>query len=1024
MPRTLSIPFNAGQREKIAAKHAPFGVLKLGKNLRHREQGGLGMRYGYAPVGNGTITGTLVAHDLHEYQGRLLALGSDQLEGYPHDILEFVNLPNQKWRSAQGTGNRYAVSPFTNAREVGNVPQIQGGADHVDAASGGGYVLLVYRSTDNTHTYATIVDARTNQSVYFEDLSNIGIGGLCSFERAAFAGGRFFVMATKLSDNSVKIASFQVGVDSNFQTFATVDGANGALVTAADLVPVSRNSTALLCAAFDRGTSTDLSIKVFQSNGTQLGSTIAVTGTNTTVLQLDADQTDNTILLATVESAASKLRTFNFAGTLLAGPTTIQAVAQGVSVARRTSGVGSDTAFVSSKVSFDTFIQSCAVDNHAGLATFQTLFNASPTSRLFSFTGITPDLVLGAIVGRGNNSTNLTNVLFHVGSSVVHAMSRDYLEAAAPSLALPTSVTLDATTGALCWCSLHQQPGTIGVNKFPTVTLVDYRSTARVQGVTYGGLRYFAGAAPWIYDGRAATEVGFIEPPIIISVTPDSSGGSLTPGAKYTYVAHWEVTYADGSFIESAPSPPVNVTMGVADTENTVAVTGPHTLRTVLGASALGSSVTLVLSRTEWSPTTLDPVSGIPGSQFSVFRRSKEADLSADVTLYGQSTSLVDQTPDSSLGTRGAIYTQADRGEFSGPLEHNAVESCRYITASESRIYTGGLVRPFEVQVSLDAFLGQPYTWSFRSNFYQQVSDAVLAVYSLGGLALVFTKEDIFALLSGLPDDEGKGALGSPRRLSAPAGLKDWRSLVEEPGGLWCQLDDDKLFRIASPGAVPTWAGADIQKTLQAFPTITAAARHKADNVVLFAASNAALTDARIIVRDQLFETWLLDTPPLQSSKGIEALTVFGRQAAYISGGIVYTQTIGSFADGTATFIDLEALTQPIYPFGLGGYGLIHDALITLEYRGDCVLSIRVSYDDGKTFPQTVSWTLLASDGLSAGSTVQKRWALPQDVTSSVVFDITVTTNGAPTEGVVLNELTLLVESESGLKELNPADCA
>lgn len=1023
MPSTLSISFNAGLKEKIDPKVAPFGVLKLGKNLRHREAGGLGMRYGYAPAGNGTLSGTMVAFDLHEFQGRLLALGSDQLEGYPHDLLEFVNLPNQKWRSAQGSGNKYPVSPFTNAREVAGVPQVQSGVQRADAVSGGGYTLLLYQSATNNHTYATIVDSRANQTVHFEDLTNgAGFASVITAACAAFAGGKFFVQAAK-SDNSLVICSFQVGVSSAFTAFATVDAANAAAISAHDLVPVARASTALLCSAFDRGSSTNLSVKVWQSNGSQLGSTISVAGTNTVGIELDADQTDNTILLATVETAITGvLRTFNFAGTVLAGPTTVSANATRFSVARKNSGVGSDTAILLFKTGSDAIIDTCAVDTHAGLTTLQTLFNVLPSTRVFNFQTAQFSIAFGGMLG--TTSAGLINALFAVGAGTVHAATRDYLEASDINARPLPTLTYDATTGTLTWLSIHSQPGTTGATAFPAVTLIDYRSTARMQAVNYGGLRYFTGAAPWIYDGRAATEAGFFEPPVIVSVAKDNAGGFMTPSAKYTYVAHWEVTYADGSFIESAPSLPFNVTMGASDTETTVVVAGPHSLRIALGGSAIGSSVTLVLSRTQWSPTTVDPTSGILGSQFSIFRRSQEVDVTADVTLYGQNVSVVDGTSDDNLATRGAIYTQADRGELSGPVEHDAPESCSYITASESAIFTGGLVRPFEVQSSLVAFLGQPFAWSFFSNFYGLVSEPVRGVYSLHGTRLAFTQDDIYALQPGSPDDEGKGSLGLPVRLSAPSGLKDWRSLVEEPGGLWCQLDDDKLFRLPlGPYGVqaPTWDGADVQRTLAAFPTITAAARHKGDNVVLFAACNAGLTDARIIVRDLLLESWLLDTPPLQASKGIEALTVFGRQAAYISGGIVYVQTIGSFVDGTSTFIALEALTQPIYPFKLGGYGLIQDALLTLEWRGDCVLNFSVSYDDGLTFTPLQSFTLA---GLTFGQTVQKRWALPQIVTSSVVFDITVTSNGAPSEGVIFNGLDLLMEPESGLRELNPGDSA
>jgi len=1015
VPRKVSIPFNAGSKEKIASKHAPFGVLKLGKNLRHRELGGLGMRNGYVPVGQTTLTGTLVAHDLFEYQGRLCALGSDQGEGYPSAVFEFTNLANAKWRCS---GHPAGVSPFTNAREVAGVPQLEGGVDRADAVSGGGYTLLVYHASGNDHSYALIVDSRTNQTVHFEDLTNgVAFAGIITLERAAFAGGKFFIQASKVSDNSLLIAQFTVGTSSAFTSFATVDGANANLVTAQDLVAVTHNTTALLCSAFDRGAATDLNIKVYQSNGAQLGGTIAVAGTTAVRIALDADQADNTILLGASTSVASSITTFNFAGGVVAGPTAITHGGR-MSVARRSPGVGSDLAFIAVKSTNDTVIQSLAVDTLPAPTTVQTLFNVNPVTRLFNLQGPTPSLVIGGLIGASGPQTS---ALFHVGNSTMHAMTRDYLVAADPASGfLQPTLTYDSTVGSLAWLSMHKTDGALAVF-FPSVTLVDYRSTARAQNVSYGGLQYFSSGTPWVYDGRAATEIGFLEPPVITSAVTAVGAGALTPGARYTWTAHWSVEFADGSFIESAPSLPVTRTMGAADNQATITVTGPHSLHTVLGSSSLGASVTLVISRTEWSPTTVDPTTGVPGVPFSQLRRSVQSDLDADVTTYGQSSAVVDTTSDATLATRGVIYTQGDRGEFSASVEHDAPESCRYIAATESRLVTGGLVRPYEFQVSKEAFLGQPFAFSLLSNFYGLVDSTVRGVYALDGVKLIFTRNDIYGVRGEDPDDEGKGVVGSPSRIPSPSGLVDWRSFLEEQGGLWCQLDDDKLFRMPRGAGAPEWLGQDVQKTMQSFPVISATARHKADHVALFAASNAALTDARILCRDMLFETWLFDSPPLQSSKGIEALTVFGRTAAYVSGGVVYQQTPGLFVDNTSTFIDLEALTQPIYPFGIGGDGEIHDAMLTCEYRGDCVLGFRVSYDDGKTFTTLASFTIT---GLTAGATVQKRWALPRIVTDSVVFDITVTSNGAPTEGLVLNELDLLVTDESGMPELDPQDCA
>jgi hypothetical protein len=1013
MPRRVPIALNFGRKDIIAPKHAPHGVLKSVKNMRHREVGGLAMRHGYQALDMTTADGTLVAYDLHEYLGRLLALGSDIGEGYPHAIYEYTGLANAAWRRV---GHTYGVSPFTNAREVAGIPQLQNGVGLSQAVSGGGRTLLVYEARGDGHAYALVVDSETNATLHFENLSAGVLAGDSINMCVAFADDRFFVQAAR-DDGAVIVLGFEPGVDSGFSIFATVDGASANAVTAQDLVAVSNGTTAILCSAFDRGNSSDLTIKVYQANGSQLGSDITVASTDTRTVALDADQTDDTILVLTRESSGStiNLRTFDFSGSLLAGPTACTSGTLG-SVCRRTGGGSSDTAFVGVWDGQDYVIQNCAADDHSGLAEVQTIANFFGHTRLLSIPGPTMRLVIGGKTDSGNIVAGRSNALFFVGPSVVHQMKRDYLNGDPFGIQLFHCGYAD---GVVTWLSQYGS-GELGNFNMPSVTLVDFASTDRVQAVTYGGLRYFAGAAPWIYDGRAATEVGFLEPPVIISDTAGASGTNLLPNATYSWVAHWEVSFADGSYIESAPSQIRTRQRGDSYGSRDLTVIGPHTLHSVLGDGLIGASITLVISRTEWSATTVDVATGLPGAQFSQFRRAIETDVPAGVATYGANIVINDNVSDEELAERGVLYTQAERGAFSGSLEHNAPDPCRYITATESRILTGGLLRQHEVQVSKEAFLGQPFAWSVRSNFYGLVSGAVNGVHALDGAKIVFTRDEIYALREGAPDDEGKGVLGLPVRIPTPSGLKDWRSLVEMPDGLACQLDDDKLFRIPRGGGAPDWFGADIVKLVKSFPTITAAARHKADNCALFALNNAGLTSARIAVRDFLFQSWLSDEPPLESGSGIEALTVYGRTAAYLSGGVVYVQSDSSFADEGDAFITCQLVTQPIYPFGVGGYGIISDVMVSAEYRGACVLSLRVSYDDGASFVALpTSYTI---SGLTSGAAVRRKWALPTEATSSIVIELTLATNGAPSEGLIVNELTLLAEPVEGLPDLLPAE--
>lgn len=1029
-PRKLSIPLNYGSREKVSPKYAPFGVLKLGKNLRHREQGGLGMRNAYQAQPMTTRLGTLIAYDLHEYQGRLVALGSDTGEGFPSDVLEFNNLASERWTSCGGANRACHVSPFTNAREIGGEPLLEGGTQHADAASGGGFTCILSRSAGTQQTFAYIVDSRTNQTVSFEPVANpvfASFGGNVYRERVAFFGGAFYAIGVRVSDNSIRVIKLTPGTSVAWAALVTVDGANAALVTALDIVPVGNASTAAFVVAFDRGTSTSLLVTIWQANGTQLGGTITVAGTNSQDIALDADQTDNTIALLEA-GGTTNLRTFTFAGALIAGPTaTVTASAAGATLARIHNAASADTIIVGVNDASNNFsLERRNIDTHAILSTqvvgaFQanTRMLGSPGPAAFA-PGL-DGLVVGGLYQLQQKSvlgslTPMTAALLYVTNAAVHAVTRDYVSA---DFQDPSTLSLDASMGCVCWVATHRIG--IGTVKQASITLVDLKSTARTQAVNFGGLRYFAGATPWTYDGRIPTEAGFQEAPVIESIVTSNGAGFLTPLATYTYVQHWEYTWADGSFLESPPSLPVTVTLGAADNRATITSRAPHSTKVAFGSSKFGVTAVLVTSRTQWSPTTVDPASGVVGSPFSILRRALETSVPSGISNYGAQSAIIEGMSDAQLSSQAAIYTQAARGEFSGSLPHDAAESANYIAATSSHIMLAGLVRPFELELSKAAFLGQPFAFSALASFYTQAAAPIVGVFSLFDRRLIFTQNEILVLSAASPNDEGAGSVADPVRLSAPFGLKDWRSFVEEPGGLWFQLDDDKLYRLPS-GGPPSWDGSDVQKTLISFPTITAATKHKADNVILFACNNAALTSARLMVRDLLFSTWFVDTPRLQAAKGIEALTSVGRAVAYLSGGVAYVQVPGSFADDGTTFIDCQATLEPVYPFGLGGYGMVYDLMLTAEYRGDCIVTINVSYDEGATFPFTVSFV---ASGLTSGARVQKRWALPQDVTASIMVDINVNTNGAPSEGIILNEVTLLVEEEPGkLKELDPADNA
>lgn len=1102
-----TVPFNFGRKDRVAPKHAPFGVLGQCKNLRHREVGGLGLRNGYTPLSMSTPHGTLAAYDLHEFSGRLLALGSDLGDGYPRDLYEYVGVTSPVWHGV--TSGRQTLTPFTNLREMVGLPLIENGVTTFDVAAGGGYIALAYIPSGTDVGFVLIVKADTQQTIFNGSIINAFSGHHVYQMKCAYAGGRFYFGGVGIDDNAIRIGRFTPGSSTSISSHVTVDGSNANTVVAWDMNPVTNGTNSELVVAFDRGSSGSLTVKRYNHSAVQQGTTLTFSS-DPVQIQVEADELANQVSIFTLDASNNgSLRTYDLSNTLLVGPTSTQSGTQGGMCRLFASGSFPDSVAISvNATSGDVVSNIYKLADHSVTAG-QTIYQATLSSRLIAAQSVANPLGF-CFAGRITpTATFQTNALFHVTDDAINMVTRDYLNAQSATY---INLTFDSTTGSICWTAL-KSPGvqTFGL---PVVTLVDLFSTARRQSAKYGSLLYFAGAPMQVYDARTLVEAGFAEQPTITSITP-ATGGSLTTSAQYSYVCHFEYTFSDGSLISSPPSDPVDGNTGASDTKNTVVVTTPHTARASSGGGFNGATVVAVLSRTEWettntpaalysenisgitlslngltfiltvnggSPQTVTftsaettpaavitklaagltgvtvaesgtgsgivaitdntsgsggtllvgngtantilgfgngqtdtgETSGVPGS---VYRRC--AEKSVPSSTYGATLSIDDTLADTSLAEQGAIYTQAERGPLSGTLEHDGPRACTFVAAADSRLVIAGLAQSHLFQISKEAFLGESFSFSEFSSFFGQIRQNINGLFSLESVNFLFTTDSIYAIPTGGPDDLGGGAVPTPTKLPALSGLKDWRSLVEVPDGIMAQLDDDKIHLIPRGGGSPAWIGMDVFLELRNYPTITGAARNRADNVVMFAANNAGLTSAKLLLQDFELKTWLVDEPPLQASSGISALVNYGRVVAYASGGTVYVQSASGFTDGSSSPIVGQLTTQPLYPFGLGGHGRIYDGLLSFEFRGACTLDASVSYDDGQTFTALTSFSITGTTGQQQ----HRRWAFPQANTSSVVFRVTMTPTGTGTEALILNQLDLLVQHEAGsLPELDPAE--
>jgi hypothetical protein len=1007
MPRKVSIPFAFGRTDRVEPKHAPFGVLRSATNLRVQKDGRLVSRTGYQAL----TMGDVVAYDLHEFgSGRLCALAAEQGEGFPVDLYEHTGIPSAApWRaSAQATDGviRPALTPFTAPREVCGVPQPSGGVASVDCAAGAGYVATVYNGDR-----LQVVRASDDQVIRAADLAMSGA-------RICFSVDRFYILCLN-SSNDLILMSYVPSTDTLDTSLGTVEsGGKGKRFDIEAVGNPTNSHVILIYHEVDAGAN-DVLIKRYDSTGTQQGSTITISvsgetaNANCAIEADDADETINSVIRDSSSAGATSLRTHDLDGNLLNGPT---AVTDGnyhtiCRLPART-GWNEHVAIVSTDATStpDVTVQWVDIDAHTTTATRVVANAAQRTAAIpASAEGQPSGVVFGGFVeGSGDDSTN---ALWYVSTSMIHMVARDLRNSAegATSPLSPLGLSLDDSTGRLAWASLYKtsiaaqnKSGAAVFTESFSVTTLALNSAERRQATMAGGQLYLAGGPVQVYDGRILTECQFLEVPRIISITADTSG-SLTAEADYSYVLVFEYALPDGTFVRSPPSLSFAFSTGAGEDEAVITFQGPHTSRVSLGDALLGSQVTAVLYRTVWDATT--------STQSSTFHEVLRVECPSQLTDYGDDIVEDDGLSDTSAATRAVLYTQ------DGPVEDNAPEMATYVSGSSSRLTVAGLARSAEVQESKEQAIDQGVAFSGLSSFFTRCPEPVVGVVSLDGIRLVMSRSDIYGIQGEGPADDGSGALPPPVTLGSPSGLRDWRSLLVAPDGVWAQFDDSKLYRIPRAGAAPEWLGIDVQDTLAAYPVITGAARCRQDDTIVFACQTTGGTDGRMVLRSLRTGIWLEDDPPLGTGAGIEALSSFGDRVAYVSGGAVYAQSESGHTDGASSVIVTEWQTEPIYPFEVGGNGHIHDLQVTGEFRSAGTLALRVSYDDGVSFESHDSFALTGT----AGDTIKRRWALRRSDIQSIVAELTYTPD-SPGEGLVLTQMTLLVDPSQGLEDLDPGE--
>ncbi len=508
---------------------------------------------------------------------------------------------------------------------------------------------------------------------------------------------------------------------------------------------------------------------------------------------------------------------------------------------------------------------------------------------------------------------------------------------------------------------------------------------------------FFAGGQVRSYDGNTIVDNGYATP-VLLAVVGSVGAGGIANGTYSIVVVH-EWFDADGRRWRSAPSAPKSVTLAGANNTITVSTARPRgSSDRYINGGALTYNVR-VYRTTLTSPTIYRDAIGLA------------------TTLPTSGGDVVLTSPDATVLTKEALYTQGSAGGLSGLLENDRPPAARFICAGSDRLMVGGLEDPTAIQWSKLVVPGEPMQWTDFDSFKATVGGAVTAVAEMDGTWFAFTADSVWTISGQGPDDSGSGAFDAPRRTPTDIGCISHRSLLLTGNGIIFQGGVDRMYILPRGGGAPTPIGWQVRATLAAYPFITASAFNQASNVAYWACIDTTGTTGRLLVFDTRLGEWYVDNAC--NGRAVKALSIY--DGKLMIDGAIY-ETAGTYEDrddlGNNTTVVPVVTMGDLRLFGLTGTGRLRKVQIEAEAR-DVVTAftpmLDISYDSGKSFTEPVSWPI-ASLAAAIGDSIDGAEHLvkyPRGDTFRLRFSWT---TPSPTEGIVWQGISLEAYPERGLK--------
>jgi len=480
-----------------------------------------------------------------------------------------------------------------------------------------------------------------------------------------------------------------------------------------------------------------------------------------------------------------------------------------------------------------------------------------------------------------------------------------------------------------------------------------------------------------------AAEIGFLAPPVIISVT---NGGAVGTNS-HSYRATYEWTDAFGRRHQSAPSPPVAIATLTAVINTTVNITTCDVTQRVEPIFPLASGPSITLWRTTSGGTSYQSVGSFYGT--------------------GETDGFIsvgDVVTDANLGDEQFLYTDG------GVQSHDIGPSCRFMAFSEDRLWLGGLWDPSVIQCSKVIIPGEPIQFTDHEAFQVTLLGECTGLAYMDGNLVAFTEEEIYLFGGEGPNDQGIGGFPPPRKMAQGVGCIDYRSIVETNAGVMFQ--SRRGIELLPRGFGPVqYVGKAVKDVFQVdgLTEVIAAGvfMGSKNNTARFMVKNPAGTSTTtVLVYDIDRGEWTRDMLQQASSclggwpDGFVCASTdfnsgtFTHPFLYEDG----SQT-GDGAAGSASYVAQTITWNRVYPFGSPiAWGAVNRAQVSLEAMDATAgyglsLSLRADENATQTTPSTYSFSTISS-----GTQFWREFMLPQNRKCSGVT-ITLTDSQSPSTG-------------------------